>query len=181
MQIFSATQTWLKPDTLNDGSSLIAAFVNETNEAFSVEFKLSSVLECTIYGKFGYIQPSWYKRDIYIKTKGKRKILETKPEDLPVFFNDSVLQVTIYNTKYSSGGVMDPLVLKLSCQGDIKVFWAVYDLKNYLNACSLSINDNKNMFFSFSKRLPYWNIYLFVNKDYQCFMKTLNHSQSILQ
>ena len=129
MQIFGATKTWLKPDTLNDGSSLIVAFVNETNEAFSVEFKLSSVLECTINGIFGYTQPTTYKRDIYIKTKGKRKILETKPEDLPVFFNDSVLQVTIYNTKYYSGGVMDPLVLKLSCQGDFKPFLAVYILK----------------------------------------------------
>lgn len=107
----------MKPEILDDGSSMVIAYVNETNEAYSVEFKLKSVLECTIYGIFGYTKPSVFNRAISIKTKGIKKIQEIEPVDLPVFFNDSILQITVYNTEYSSGGYLDPLVLTLSCQG----------------------------------------------------------------
>ncbi|XP_065927493.1 uncharacterized protein [Magallana gigas] len=118
-KIFASSHTWIKPEILDDGSSMVVAYVNETNEAYSVEFKLKSVLECTIYGIFGYTKPSVFNRAISIKTKGIKKILEIEPVDQPVFFNDSILQITVYNTKYSSGGYLDPLVLTLSCQDDV--------------------------------------------------------------
>jgi hypothetical protein len=98
----------------------VTAFVNVTNEAFSVEFKLNSVLECQINGRFGYIgPPTNLVRDIAVKTKGVKRILQKKPSNLPVFFSDSILQITIYNTKYPSDGFLDPLVLTLSCPGKI--------------------------------------------------------------
>lgn len=112
----------MEPDILDDGSSMITAFVNVSNEAFSVEFKLNSVLECQVNGIFGYTGPPTYlKRDMTVRTKGVKRILQKVPTDLPVFFSDSVLQITIYNTKYPSDDFMDPLVLTLTCQGKVFV------------------------------------------------------------
>lgn len=118
---------------------MVIAYVNETNEAYSVEFKLKSVLECTIYGIFGYTKPSPLNKAITVKTKGIKKILKTEPVDLPVFFNDSTLQITVYNTKYSTGGYLDPLVLTLSCQGKTYCYYTfiysiIISLLNLLNS-----------------------------------------------
>ncbi|XP_061188668.1 uncharacterized protein LOC133196830 [Saccostrea echinata] len=119
-QVFTATHTWLEPEILTDGSSMAVAFVNETNEAFSVEFKIKSFLECQINGIFGYTGlPTYLKRNIAVTTKGVKKVLKKTPDDLPVFFKDSVLQITVYNTKYPTDGYLDPLVLTLSCQDDV--------------------------------------------------------------
>lgn len=105
-------------EKLSDGRSMVVAYLNTTYEAYVVEFDIQSLMKCTIYGTFGYTgYPTHIKHDIAIKTKGLNQILQQKPTDLPITFNNQKLQMTVYNTKLSLGGTLDPLVLTLSCEG----------------------------------------------------------------
>lgn len=94
---------------------MVVVYVNEINEVYFVEFKLKFVLECIIYGIFGYIQLSVFNRVILIKIKGIKKILEIELVDQLVFFNDFIFQIIVYNIKYLLGGYLDFFVLMLSC------------------------------------------------------------------
>ena len=106
-------------EKLSDGRSLVVAYLNTTYEAYVVEFDIQSLLTCDIYGRFGYTgYPTHIKHDIRIKTKGFNQILTQKPDDLPITFENQKMQITVYNTKLALGGVMDHLVLTLTCEGE---------------------------------------------------------------
>lgn len=105
-------------EKLEDGRSLVVAYINTTYEAYVVEFDIQSQLKCVVYGIFGKSRyPTAIKHNIAVKTKGFNQIISKKPKDLPITFQNQKLQITIYNTKLDVGGIMDPLVLTLSCEG----------------------------------------------------------------
>nr|XP_022343334.1 uncharacterized protein LOC111136637 [Crassostrea virginica] len=119
-QLFLATHTWKDMDKLSDGRSSCIAFKNETYPSFALELKLESQTVCEMFGLFGYTGlPTKGKYDIRVRTQGINKVLFKSPYDLPLTFEDQLVQITIYNTKYKKKGYLDPLVITLKCEDDV--------------------------------------------------------------
>ena len=110
-------------DKLSDGRSSCIAFKNETYPSFALELKLESQTVCEMFGLFGYTGlPTKGKYDIRVRTQGINKVLFKSPYDLPLTFEDQLVQITIYNTKYKKKGYLDPLVITLKCEGKTFLF-----------------------------------------------------------
>lgn len=148
-------------EKLSNGRSMVVAYLNTTYEAYVVEFDIQSKMKCTIYGTFGNTgYPTHIKHDIAIKTKGLNQIMQQKPTDLPITFNNQKLQMTVYNTKLAIGGVMDPLVLTLSCEGWQIVTRLIFHHFLYFDTIFIQYYENNLTNRSFNLSIVDNNIYV---------------------
>ena len=67
---------------------------NQTAGGFMVEIKLTSLKKCEVLCKYGGF-PDADDYDIYVKTKGKSRIIDRDPLDLRVTFKKQLVKITL--------------------------------------------------------------------------------------
>ncbi|XP_061188825.1 uncharacterized protein LOC133196999 [Saccostrea echinata] len=116
-QVLSRTTEWIDMTHNGDDWKLVA-HTNLSVEAMVVDIKLKSRYDCTLYGLFGWTgYPSSATYNIKVVTRGDNKIISQSPWNLPLFYKDRELQITIYNTEFIDGGFIPPLLMTVKCQG----------------------------------------------------------------
>ncbi|XP_062589810.1 polycystin-1-like protein 3 [Saccostrea cucullata] len=128
-QVLSGNTEWIDMNHNGEEWKLVA-HTNLSVEAMVVDIKLKSRYDCTLYGLFGWTgYPSRRSYNIKVVTRGDNKIVRKSPWSLPLFYKDSELQITIYNTEFIDGGYIPPLLMTVKCQ-EIHQY-RVLDLESY--------------------------------------------------
>ena len=81
-----------------------------------MEVKLTSLKICDTYGRYGGF-PDEDNYDIYVKTKGKSRIVDRDPLDLRVTFKNQIVKITL-GPDEEGEGTLKPLVVTTSCEGN---------------------------------------------------------------
>lgn len=115
--IFDDDSTWEEMEKFEsvNGAFMIARNFNITLNAIIVEIKLKSIKVCTTYGKYSEDEPDEEDFDIQVITKGRSRVEDYRPDDLPVAFENQILRITIINQNISKP--MHPIVLTVLCEG----------------------------------------------------------------
>ncbi|KAK3084949.1 hypothetical protein FSP39_021931 [Pinctada imbricata] len=115
---------------LNDdeGKSILSISFNNTDlDAYVVEFKIATLKDCEVWGKYGINGvPDDKNHDVYIKTRGSGRMSKITPKDLIVNFQSSLLKITVKNVNYPQNTTTDPLTFILRCEGNELVFKSTF-------------------------------------------------------
>jgi len=87
---------------------------NITGKGFLLEFKLKTLKTCEIYCKYDTF-PDEDNYDMYVKTKGRSRIIIREPLNLGVTFNDQKVKISISNANKDR---IRPIVVTTSFEGN---------------------------------------------------------------
>lgn len=92
---------------------------NQTAGGFMFEIKLTSLKKCEVFCKYGSF-PDIDNYDMYVKTKGKSRIIDQDPLDLRVTFKQQLVKITLSPGRKEDGDgtLKKPLVVTASCEGN---------------------------------------------------------------
>lgn len=112
----SSDSTFRDMRETNTDSGVYLSYVdtNQTAKGFLFEIKLKSFKICDTYCKYN-TYPSSEDYDIYVKTKGRNRIMVRHPVDLRVDFGNQKLRIVLPPS--SKDGSVKPLVVTTSCEG----------------------------------------------------------------
>ncbi|KAJ8299019.1 hypothetical protein KUTeg_023079 [Tegillarca granosa] len=146
--VFEDESTWKDMDEFKsvEGAFMLVAAFNYSVNAIIIEIRIKTLKVCTIYGKYGYSEPSEEDNDITVITKGLNKIKTMDPDTLNIDFQDQVFRLTLINENASE--VMEPLVMTILCEA--RLFNTLQINKNE------KVNNHKQNKITFNLRVCYF-------------------------